>query len=200
MNSRSTRFAAWLGAVLLLLIATSLAQAGSSKAKAKGSKGTKIAAADQCVVSKERSVVHVLFDVAYTKPEPMQVRYVYQLVCEAGAKECSGVQLYLSSLEKGSPIAVNELNLISGAKIVEKTATTTKIQWGPLRTFTVDWKRGEVQYVESGEGEADIARGSATTKCQVDDFRPCKRDDDCLGGLSCTSERCTRPTPDKARK
>lgn len=198
MKTHSLRFAAWLGTSVLLLGAGS-AGAGTSKAK-----GPKLAAADQCVVSKERSVVHVLLDVAYTKPEPMKVRYVYQLVCEAGAKECTGIQLYLSSIEKGNPIGVNELNLISQAKIVEKTATTTKIQWGPLRTFTVDWKLGQVQYEESGEGTADIAKGSATAKCQVDDFRPCKRDEDCLGGLSCASERCSRaqvaPAPAKPRR
>lgn len=176
-----------LGALITLASSAETAEAGAPKAKP-----IKIAATDECIAAKDRSVVHVILNVAYTKPEPMKMRYLYQLVCEAGADECTGIQLYLASVEKGQPIAFGELNRIDKAKITSSSKTATTIKWGPLRTFTIDWARGQVQYEESGDESSGFADGRASTKCRVDDFRSCKSDADCFGGLRCSKEHCAR--------
>lgn len=185
---RGLKFTASLFLLLSLLsLLTEQGEAGTPKPKP-----PQIAADDQCLVSSERSLIHVLLDITYTQPEPMHIRYIYQLDCDADTDECVGIQFSLSSFDRGKPIRFLELNRMNEAKVIDKTGRTSIIKWGPYRTFTIDWGKGIVQYVESGQGLVGYTEGRATSRCQVDDFRPCSRDEDCFGGLQCSGDRCIK--------
>jgi len=148
---------------------------------------------NECMLGAGKVVVHVLMPIHYTSPSPSDSRQLYQLSCGTEDGQCNGVVLDLDHVDAGKPIDVMDLNRLDGARVVTSTGSVATVQWGPLRTFTIDLQgqRGVVRYVESGEGAiAGHTEGRGEAECETIDGRRCADDAGCLPSKRCSGGVC----------
>lgn len=126
-----------------------------------GSKTSALTVKNTCVATDDMLTMHALFDVNYTKATdgPYRSRQVFSLACQKD--DCAGVWLRLGNVDKGRPLEALDVVVVDGASVASRTGDVVTIKWGPLRLFTIDFARGVVSYVESGDG----LYGRAETKC-----------------------------------
>ena len=116
-----------------------------------------------CSRSEEAIIVHAIFDVAYTKISygpPRTIRQLYSFACRPDGT-CKGQIFDLNNVDDGKPITAMDIGTMEGAEVVSVAGDIAVVRWGPLRTFTIDFERKEVTYVESN----DSTYGRATVRC-----------------------------------
>lgn len=120
---------------------------------------------NQCVSSKDSLVIHVLIQTQYQTKDAKQTRSssedLWQIHCDRKTRACQGVSLDVDRLKQTGEITLMSLNSLRGAEIVSSTGSVTVIRWGPLRTFVVDFEKGEVSYLES----STTSEGRGVAKC-----------------------------------
>ena len=111
-------------------------------------------------------LIHVAIPTAFRFKDPkkpaVDETVVWQLTCSTKKRTCSGAKLELSAAERRGTINLSDLGIIEQGRIASQTPSVTVIQWGPWRTFTVDFERNTVEYAESGP--TTEARGETTCK------------------------------------
>ena len=129
-----------------------------------GSKTSALTVKNTCVATDDMLTMHALFDVNYTKATDGPYRslravgdgledgsrQVFSLACQKD--DCAGVWLRLGNVDKGRPLEALDVVVVDGASVASRTGDVVTIKWGPLRLFTIDFARGVVSYVESGDG------------------------------------------------
>lgn len=135
-----------------------------------------------CILSENDLLVHVIIPIRIDGEDS---RVLHQFLCELSTKKCTGAYLRLSNLEQEKRVSVLDLGVARDAELVSMNESVAVIQWGDLRTFTIDLasRDGRVVYVESKTNRAEA-------RCKVGDVRKCAVDSQCLPGRKCYQGTC----------
>lgn len=116
-----------------------------------------------CITRSDGTVLfHVTFTVEYDDPDTKPMRQMFEMRCEPD-DTCAGVFVNVTPLYNGDNLGMFDVSRIDGARVLSRTGSVTIVQWGPLRTFTLDAAAGRVIYRESGQGQVE---GQGATPCE----------------------------------
>jgi hypothetical protein len=106
-----------------------------------------------CVLTASQIGFWALIPIRYSKSNlgAYDSLQAYYFSCSLQSKDCDGDRLSLDNIGRGDPISPFDFGSTDEAKLVNVVGKVYTIQWGPLRTFTIDLAREEVSYVESND-------------------------------------------------
>jgi hypothetical protein len=110
-----------------------------------------------CIKTPEKVAVHVVIETKYEyskaakelEKEQKPKRILLQFSCSLSTSRCEGLMIDLENVDHGRPLNFFNAGVLVGMKIATRTQNLFVVEWGPWRTFTVDFAKNRVEYRES---------------------------------------------------
>jgi hypothetical protein len=124
-----------------------------------------------CANSPEKIMVHVVIESKYEyskvakgleKEQLQKTRNLWQFSCSVMASQCEALNINLDNIDHGNPLNFFDASVLVGMKIVRRTKNLIVVEWGPLRTFIVDFAKNRVEYRESSTDSEGYGVGACS--------------------------------------
>lgn len=117
---------------------------------------------EYCQATNSELKFRVVIDIDYGRTLDKRL-IMYEFDCDRVSHSCNAFKVNLTDKK----ISILDTGTLVGAKISISKGDVHIIEWGPLRTFTLDIAKNTVEYRESGDSmfTGQRVNGSGISKC-----------------------------------